>query len=66
MGVVVGVAGAVVSTRWLGALLFRVSPVDPLVLAGVSALVLGVALVASLIPARRAATVDPMTVLRAD
>jgi len=66
LGVGVGLAGAVISTRWLGALLFHVSPVDPVVLAGVSALVLGIALVASFVPARRASAVDPMTVLRAD
>jgi predicted permease len=66
IGVAAGVACAIVCTRWLGALLFHVSPVDPIVLAGVSALVLGVSLVASFVPARRAATVDPMTVLRGD
>jgi putative ABC transport system permease protein len=46
--------------------LFEVSPTDPLTLAAVSALVLGVTLAASYVPARRASKVDPMTALRCE
>ena len=66
MGVGVGLAGAVATTRWLGSLLFQVSPVDPLVLAGVSASLVVVALAAAIMPARRAARVDPIQVLQAE
>jgi ABC-type lipoprotein release transport system permease subunit len=46
--------------------LFGVSPVDPLTFVAVAAVVIGVALLASYLPARRAAGVDPMDVLRAE
>ena len=64
IGVVVGVAAALALTRLLDALLFGVSATDPLSFAAVSGLLVIVALVASWIPARRAARVDPITVLR--
>jgi putative ABC transport system permease protein len=65
-GILLGLAGAFATTRWLGALLFNVSPVDPTILLGVSLLVAAVSLLASFVPARRAAAVDPMQVLRTD
>jgi ABC-type antimicrobial peptide transport system permease subunit len=65
-GVVVGAALAVAAGRMIAALLYDIAPSNPLVLASVSALVIGAALVATLIPASRAARVDPMTALRAD
>jgi putative ABC transport system permease protein len=50
----------------LRSFLFGVSPFDPLVLAVAAAFVLMLALAASLLPARRAASIDPMKALRAD
>jgi putative ABC transport system permease protein len=65
-GIAIGLIATFASTRWLGSLLFGVSPVDPLILLAVSALVAAVSLLASFVPARRAAAVDPMLALRMD
>lgn len=53
-----------VLTRFMGTLLFGVTPTDPATYAAVSMLLAGIAAVASYIPARRATTVDPIRVLR--
>jgi len=66
VGIGLGIAGALVTTRLLRALLFEVSPTDPLTLGAAAALLLVVGLLASLDPARRAARVDPMLALRAE
>jgi ABC-type antimicrobial peptide transport system permease subunit len=65
-GVVCGVAGALAATRVLAGLLFGVSPIDPLTLAGAAAAMFAVAAVATWLPARRAAGVDPAEALRAE
>jgi ABC-type antimicrobial peptide transport system permease subunit len=54
------------ATRLLSNLLFGVTPSDPWTLASVFILLLSVALIASLVPARRAASIDPMKSLRAE
>jgi putative ABC transport system permease protein len=65
-GVALGAALALVVGRWVRPLLFRESPYDPAVFVGVAALLLFVATLASVLPARRAAGVDPMRVLRTE
>jgi predicted permease len=65
-GAMVGLAGALVSSRLLESLLFQVSPSDPVTLGAVCVLLTVVALAAAYLPARRATRVDPAQVLRAD
>jgi ABC-type antimicrobial peptide transport system permease subunit len=64
IGSVLGLAGGVVLTRWIRGLLFQVSPSDPLMLAAATLGLLVVALLATLIPARRATRVNPVIALR--
>ena len=63
-GVVAGVLLAAAATRLIAGFLFNVSPLDGLTFAGMSGLFIVVALVASYLPARRAAATDPLTALR--
>lgn len=64
VGVIVGVAGALLLTRFIQSLLYGVTPTDPATFAAVLLLLFGVALAASYLPARRAMRVDPMVALR--
>ncbi len=66
VGIAVGLAGAAALTRFLAALLFEVSPTDPTVLGLAAALLLAVAVLASWLPARRAAVVDVASTLRTE
>ena len=63
-GILLGVIGALGLTRVLVNLLYEIKPTDPLTFVGVSLVLLVVALLASWLPARRAAKVDPMEALR--
>ena len=65
-GLGVGLVAAVWASRLIESLLFEVSGTDPATLAVVSAALLGVALVASYLPARRAGRLDPMAALRGE
>jgi ABC-type antimicrobial peptide transport system permease subunit len=63
-GAVLGIGAALLLMRLMRSLLFGVSPADPAILAAVSLLLIFTALVACVIPARRAASIDPMRALR--
>ena len=65
-GIALGLIGTYAATRVLGALLFRVSPSDPVTFVGIAVLMGVVALLASYVPARRALKVDPVVALRAE
>ena len=65
-GLAVGLSISLASTRLLGKMLFQVEPMDAVVYAGAIALVAAVTLVAGFMPARRAAIMDPMTMLKSD
>jgi ABC-type antimicrobial peptide transport system permease subunit len=64
VGLAVGFAGSFLLNRAIASLLFNVKPTDPLTLAGVGGIIVIVALVACLVPARSATRTDPLVVLR--
>jgi ABC-type antimicrobial peptide transport system permease subunit len=61
-----GVTAGLAATRFLGSLVFGVSPTDPLTFAAAAALLAFVGLLAHWIPVRRALRIDPATALRAE
>ncbi|HET8547337.1 MAG TPA: ABC transporter permease [Bryobacteraceae bacterium] len=63
-GVTAGLAIALALTRWLATMLYGVTPTDPITFAAIPIIMAAVALIASLLPARRASSVDPATALR--
>ena len=64
LGVVLGMVGAFAVSRLMTSMMYGVSPTDPLTFAGIPLLLMSVALLASLIPALRAARIDPIVTLR--
>ena len=66
VGAIIGIVVALASTRVLGSLLFGVKPVDPIVFAAMSAMMIAIGALASYIPARRASNVNPIDSLRGD
>jgi len=66
VGCVIGIAGAAAASSLLQSFLFHVSPFDPVVMILTAIAVFALALVASVLPARRAASVDPMQALRGE
>jgi predicted permease len=65
-GVLVGVVGALATTRWLQSLLYHVSATDPVVFVTLPLVLACIAVLSCYVPARRAARGDPLVVLRAD
>ena len=65
-GIAIGVVIALAGSNWLGPLLFQESPRDPLVFGFVTVMLLGVTALASFVPSRRAARVDPIVALRSE
>jgi ABC-type antimicrobial peptide transport system permease subunit len=66
VGLTIGVAGALALSRVMDGLLFGVEPSDPVTFIAVALILIAVAIVACLVPARRATTIDPLVALRAD
>jgi putative ABC transport system permease protein len=66
VGVAIGIAGALALSRLIRGFLFEVQPLDPVVYAACGAVLIGVTLVASLLPALRARRLSPASVLRED
>ena len=64
VGIGIGVAGAIAVTRYMETLLFGVKPIDTVTFIGVALILAAVVLVACLVPARRAAKIDPLEALR--
>src|SRR3712207_1735942 len=66
VGVLVGVAGAVAATRFIRAMLFQTTAADPVAYLVVATVLVGSALLATYLPARRAARTDPTIAMRVD
>ena len=64
IGIIIGIVGSLMSGRLLAALLYDVQPTDPTMIAGAALFLAAITIVAALIPASRAARVDPMVALR--
>jgi len=64
IGILAGLAGAAVLTRFMSSLLFEVRPTDALTFISVSVILAVIALVATVVPAQRAIRVDPIVTLR--
>jgi predicted permease len=64
LGLAAGLAGSLIVTRFLESQLFGVKPIDPATLVSTAAILLAVTFIATLVPAQRAARVDPMVALR--
>ena len=65
-GIIIGLLAALGLTRWMSSMLVGVKPTDPLTFAAMTVVFLAIAAVASWLPARRAAALDPTAALRED
>jgi ABC-type antimicrobial peptide transport system permease subunit len=66
LGTAIGITAAAGLTRFIEGILFRVAPLDPATFAAVTAIFAGTAILASYVPARRAARIDPAVTLRSE
>ena len=66
VGVVIGLAAAFALSRFLVSVLFGIRPLDPVTFVSMAAVLLAAAAIASWLPARRAAALDPVETLRSD
>ena len=66
IGIAIGLGGAAGSTRLMRSLLFGISPLDPITFTAMPVVLAAAAVLASYLPARRAAAVDPVETLRAE
>ena len=64
IGLVIGLAGSAIFSRVLQSMLFKVKPTDPAILSGILVFLLGIVLLASYVPARRAMKIEPVEALR--
>jgi putative ABC transport system permease protein len=65
-GIALGLLGAALATHWVSSLLYETSPVDPWAIGLSISVLMGTTLLVSLLPARDAASIDPMRVLRGE
>jgi ABC-type antimicrobial peptide transport system permease subunit len=65
-GIIIGLAAALALTRYMAGMLFGVTPLDPVTYVAAALVLLGAALLATLLPAWRASSVDPAAALRND
>ena len=66
IGILIGGAAALGTTHWLRSQLYQTNPTDPVALGAAAVLLILVALIATLVPARRATTIDPVRTLQAE
>jgi ABC-type antimicrobial peptide transport system permease subunit len=66
LGAVFGVAAAFATMRFMASILFKVSPMDPLTYCLATLVIMGIAMLASYLPSRRAAQVNPVNALRSE
>jgi ABC-type antimicrobial peptide transport system permease subunit len=66
LGLAIGIGGALALSRVMDGLLYGVGPSDPLTFIVVALVLIGVAIVACFVPARRATTIDPLIALRSE
>jgi putative ABC transport system permease protein len=66
VGLTVGSLGSLVATRWIGDVLYETSPHDPIILAQTAGILLGIAVVAVVVPVMRALRLAPAAILRSE